>query len=82
MSIVLGLILLGTLNEFELAMVSESSEFEPLKFYCILTLKAPIMAAADNIHKYFSEKKYLIFHINPLLAEDSHETSSLISLER
>ena len=36
-----------------------------------LTLKAPIMTAADDIHKYFS---YFII----CLAEDSPEKSSLI----
>ena len=36
-----------------------------------VTLKAPIMTAADDIHKYFfhclSEKKDLMFQVNPLL---------------
>ena len=65
-----------------------------------LTLKAPIMTAADDSLEYFiivfqRKKKDLIFHVNPLLgrgftrniknyypAEDSHETSGLIFLER
>ena len=37
----------------------------------ILTLKAPIMIAADEIYKYFfivfQRKQDLIFHVNPLL---------------
>ena len=51
-----------------------------------VTLKAPIMIAADDIHKYFfiafQRKQDLTFHVNFCLAEDSHETSSLIFFER
>ena len=40
----------------------------------VLTLKAPITTAADDIHKYFfivyQRKKNLMFQVNPLL-EDS-----------
>ena len=38
--------------------------------YSMLILKAPIMTAADDIHKYFSlfsEKINLMFQVNPLL---------------
>ena len=40
-----------------------------LALYAPSTIKTPITTAADNIYKYCP-------------AEDSHETSSLISLER
>ena len=43
---------------------------------------APISTAADYSLEYFfivfQRKLDLIFHMIPLLAEDSHETSSLI----
>ena len=49
-------------------------------------VKALITAAAEDIHKYFlivfQGKWDLIFHVNLCLAEDSHETSSLIFFER
>ena len=43
---------------------------ESLKAF-LLTLKAPITTAADDIHKYFfivfQRKLYLMFQVNPLL---------------
>ena len=40
-------------------------------FICVLTLKAPITTAADDIHKYFfivfQRKQDLMFQVNPLL---------------
>ena len=33
-----GIFSQGLKNEFETAVVDESSEFEPLKFYCILAI--------------------------------------------
>ena len=52
----------------------------------LLTLKVPIMTAADDSHKYFFivfQRKYdLMFQVNPLLAEDSHEKSSLTFFKR
>ena len=56
-----------------------------------LTLKAPSTTAADDIYRYFfhcfSEKKGLIFYMNPLPVNplpggDSHETSSRIFFEK
>ena len=43
-----------------------------LGFCSLLTLKAPIMTSADDIHKkyfiiVFLRKQDLIFHVNPLL---------------
>ena len=51
-----------------------------------LTLKAPIMTAADNIHKYFfiffRENKTWYFMWLLCLAEDSYEISSFIFFEK
>ena len=48
----------------------------------VLTLKAPIMTAADDIHKYF----FIVFRENKTdvssESEDSHEKSSLSFFER
>ena len=45
-----------------------------------LTLNVPIITAADDIHKSFFfvfQRKYdLMFQVNPLHAEGSHEKSS------
>ena len=50
--------------------------------FCSLTLKAPITTATDDRLEYcsivFQRQQDLIFHVNPLLAGDSHETASLI----
>ena len=47
-----------------------------------LTLKAPIMTAADNkfcnIFTNFRQKEGMILHENRLPADDSHEISCLI----
>ena len=48
-------------------------------------LEEPSKLAADNTFIYFyfylSKKKGLMFHVNPLPAQDSHKTSSLIFSE-
>ena len=51
-----------------------------------LTLKVPVMTAADDIHKYF----FIVFFLEKIRldvssessARDSHEKSSLIFFER
>ena len=58
-------------------------------FICVqyvveLALYGPITKAADDILKYiffFQRKLDLIFHVNCLLADNSHEMSSLIFSE-
>ena len=53
----------------------------PLLLWC-LTLEAPITTAADNIHKYCFSEKIRLDVSSESSAEDSHEKSSLIFLER